>query len=66
MFRKRFFINYSKDRKAVQPPLQHIEIINKKVGVQWKLRPHLKGIATQINVAFLQSFTVLGRNLDLI
>ena len=37
MFRKRFFINYSKDRKAVQPPLQHIEIINKKVGVRRNL-----------------------------
>ncbi len=34
MFRKCFFINYSENRKAVQPHLQHIEIINKKVGVQ--------------------------------
>lgn len=34
MFRKRFFINYSEGEKTAQPPLQHIEIIKEKVGVQ--------------------------------
>ncbi len=34
MFQKRFFINYPEVEKAAQPPLQHIEIIKEKVGVQ--------------------------------
>lgn len=33
MFPKRFFSNYSEGEKVAQPPLQHIELIEQKVGV---------------------------------
>ena len=34
MFWKRFFSNYPEGEKSAQPPLQHIDIIKEKVGVQ--------------------------------